>query len=142
MFSRFGATTMKLYVRILIFVLLACASAWADAQCGSYSGSDGQLNITAAGVTVLNPTALGLNPSGDNIFQFTTINIAQGSTLKLIAEMMRSKPVVFCASGAVTIAGILDLSGAPGTNVNTTNPWLTHVPSQPGPGGFAGGLGA
>jgi hypothetical protein len=141
MFSSFGARTMKPYFRISIFFLFASASAWADAQCGSYSGADGALNITAAGVTVLNPAALGLNASGDNIFQFTTINIAQGSTLKLTSEMMRSKPVVFCASGTVTIAGVLDLSGAQGTNVNNSNPWLSHAPAQPGPGGFTGGLG-
>src|SRR5215467_13644147 len=55
-------------------------------------GSDGPLNITAPGVTYLDPIAMKINPKGDNIFNFTTINIASGSVLK-ISEVKLHGPV-------------------------------------------------
>src|SRR5437016_1988290 len=62
------------------------------------TGADGQLNITAPGVTYLDPVALNINPARDNIFNFTTINIAAGSTLR-ISEVKVHGPVYFLATG-------------------------------------------
>lgn len=133
---------MKLHARTL-FLVLSAACAWAQCNSGS-TGSDGALTYNTPGTYTFVPATSGqgnLDPSGDNIFNFTTINIASGVTLVLTSENLRAKPVVWCASGAVTIAGILNLNGSNGANVNTANPWLTHVPAQPGPGGYSGGLG-
>jgi hypothetical protein len=103
------------------------------------TGSDGALNFNTPGVVVFDPVALGLDPAGDNIFNFTTINIAAGVTVQLTASKLREKSVVWLASGAVTIAGILNLSGANGYEAGSSS--VLRVPAQPGPGGFPGGVG-
>ena len=101
-------------------------------------GSDGALNITAPGVTYLDPVAMKINPKGDNIFNFTTINIALGSILK-ISEVKVHGPVYFLASGDVTIAGVIDISGdgSPGTTATAAE----QIPAYAGSGGYSGGLG-
>jgi len=71
------------------------------------TGADGALNITAAGVTYLDPKAMMINPKGDNIFNFTTIT--QNSILK-ISELKVHGPVYFLAQGDVTINGAIDIS--------------------------------
>ena len=119
------------------------AAAQAPFTSGS-TGVDGALNYTAPGTVVFDPATLGLNPAGDNIFNFTTINIASGVTLKLTNNLMRGKPVIFLASGNVTIAGQINLDGATAPTLSSYGAdWITQrVPSQPGPGGFPGGVGA
>ena len=119
------------------------AAAQAPFTSGS-TGADGALNLTTAGTVVFDPTGLGLNPAGDNVLNFTTINIASGVTLKLTNNLMRGKPVVFLASGNVTIAGQINLDGATAPTLSSYGAdWITQrVPSQPGPGGFPGGVGA
>ena len=102
------------------------------------TGADGALNITAPGVTYFNPAALNLNPAIPNIFNFTTINIAAGSTLKLTEEVFHG-PVFFLATGNVSITGTLDLSGAAGSG-STDNQSLRQI-SYGGSGGYNGGLG-
>jgi hypothetical protein len=84
--------------------------------------------------------ALGLNPAGDNLFNFTTINIASGVTVNMRSSKLRGQPVVFLASGAVTIAGTLNLNGANGYDAGT--PASLRVAAEPGPGGYPGGVGA
>lgn len=124
---------------LLAAALVAATGLQADAQWTSGSnGSDGALNITAAGVTELDPVALGLDADGDNTFHFTTITIAAGSTLRLRGNKLRGRSVVWLASGAVNIAGTLDLSGSPGHAWNDT---ANRARSEPGPGGFPGGAG-
>src|ERR1035438_8164726 len=135
-----GVNTMKSQLIFASVLLLTAASACAQFSSGS-TGSDGALNYTTAGTFVFDPAALGLDASGDNIFNFTTINIASGVTLQLRSSKLRGKPVIWLASGAVTIAGTLDVSGNAGINVITADPWESHAPSDPGPGGFTGGLG-
>ncbi len=132
---------MNRNVRALCLILAGAASACAQFSSGS-TGTDGALNYTTAGTYVFDPTALGLNPAGDNVFNFTTINIGAGVTLKLTNSRLRGKPVYFLATGDVTIAGTLDLSGAQGTDMLGSNPWNTRTTAQPGPGGYSGGLGA
>jgi len=121
--------------------ILACGIRAGRAQAFSSgsTGSDGALNLTTPGTVVFDPVAMGLNPAGDNIFNFTTINIGQGVTVQLTAGMLREKPVVWLASGAVTIAGTLSLNGANGYPAGST---ANRAPSEPGPGGYRGGVGA
>jgi hypothetical protein len=102
------------------------------------TGADGALNITTPGVTYFNPQAMNLNPAVPNIFNFTTITIAAGATLKLTEEVFHG-PAFFLASGSVDIEGILDLSGAAGP-LGTQNQ-SDRMPSYAGSGGYGGGLG-
>ena len=101
-------------------------------------GSDKDLTITDPGVTYFDPKARNLNPKGDNIFNFTTITIAAGSTLKL-SEAKLHGPVYFLAQGDVTINGNIDLSGddSKGPTPTAAEQSLTFA----GSGGYAGGLG-
>jgi hypothetical protein len=96
------------------------------------------LNITAPGVTYLDPKAMKLNPKGDNIFNFTTINIASGSVLK-ISEAKLHGPVYFLAQGDVVINGAIDLTGdnSPGPTPTAAEQSLSFA----GSGGYSGGLG-
>ncbi len=99
-------------------------------------GSDGALDLTTAGT--FDMSSLGKDPDGDNIYHFTTINIAAGVTLSLSGRTI-SGPVVFLAQGDVAVAGTIDLHGANGHSP-TAIP-SQRVPSIPGPGGFPGGVG-
>jgi hypothetical protein len=91
-------------------------------------------------VTLFDPSPAGLNltPVVPGIFNFTTINIAAGSTLKF-TENKYHGPVYFLASGDVTISGTMDLSGD-----NSYGPIgfaSQRVPNAAGSGGFSGGIG-
>jgi hypothetical protein len=99
------------------------------------TGSDGALNYPTPGTYNFDPKALGLDPAGDNIFNFTTINIASGVTLTLQNNYLRGKPVVWLASGNVTIAGTLSVDGGSGVNLaNAGADWITQrVPTTGGP---------
>ncbi len=101
-------------------------------------GSDGALSFPAgAGVVDFDPTALGVDADGDNIFHFTTITIPAGTTVKLRASILgEGTPVYWLASGLVQIDGIVDANGAVGHSVNDP-----AVPTEPGAGGWSGGAG-
>lgn len=124
-----------------------CLAAWtlllalpAAAQVCNSTGADGALTMTAPGDYDFDPVAAGLNAAGDNVFHFTTITIGQRVRLHLRAKKMKSPgPVVFLASGAVTIAGSLSVAGADGHN--GLSDFSQRSPSEPGPGGYAGGAG-
>ncbi len=66
------------------------------------------------------------------VFKYTSIDIPAGVTVRFINHS-KGAPVVWLATGDVTIAGTINLNGADG------NP---NFPSyaEPGPGGFAGGI--
>jgi hypothetical protein len=125
-------------------LLFAGAAAAQTPFTSGSTGADGALNYTTPGTVLFDPANLGLNPAGDNVFQFTTINIGPNVTLKLTSNLMRGKPVVFLATGNVTIAGQINLDGATAPTLSSFGAdWITQrVPSQPGPGGFPGGVGA
>jgi hypothetical protein len=118
---------------IVLLSILALPTFGQGFSSGS-TGADGALNITAAGVTVFNQTPVG----GGTVFNFTTINIAAGSTLRLSGQVY-SSPLYFLAQGAVTVSGTIDLSGANGNSYGS-DPTL-RVPSTPGAGGYSGGVG-
>jgi hypothetical protein len=96
------------------------------------------LNITAPGVTYLDPKAMMINPKGDNIFNFTTITIAAQSILK-ISELRVHGPVYFLAQGDVNIDGEIDISGDP--SPSPTASVVDQIPGFAGSGGYSGGLG-
>jgi hypothetical protein len=101
-------------------------------------GTDLALNITAPGVTYLDPKAMNIDANGDNIFNFTTINIASGSILK-ISELKVHGPIYFLAQSDVTINGVIDLRGddSPGSTATAAE----QIPAYAGSGGYSGGLG-
>lgn len=102
------------------------------------TGADGPLNLTTAGTINFDPVALGLHPTIPNVFNFTTINIANGVTVKLTSKTL-SGPVYWLAQGVVTINGTVDLSGEGGANPSNTI--STRVPAAGGAGGYSGGVG-
>ena len=107
------------------------------------TGADGALNYTTPGTYYFDPKGFSppLDPAGDNIFNFTTINIATGVTLRLDARILTG-PVYWLAQGDVTIAGNLDLSGGGPSAPFCGSYSSTRVPTAAGAGGFSGGLGA
>jgi len=100
------------------------------------NGSDGALNITTPGKTLFDPQVLGIDTNSDNIFNFTTVNVAVGCTLRLSSENLGTRPVIWLASGNVTINGVIDLNGDNGHAFNAI-----HRASIAGAGGFNGGIG-
>src|SRR5262245_52194443 len=113
------------------------------AQTGQFdsgsNGSDGPLNITTS--MVFDPRNFNppLDADGDNVYNFTTITIASGVTVRMLGPQLNMKPVFWLASGAVQIDGTIDLSGADG--YNATGVPADRVPAVPGAGGYGGGIG-
>ncbi len=108
---------------VLVIVLWSIGLAPISAQFNSGgTGADGALNVTAN-------TTLNLPPSG--VFHFTTINVAAGATLRFDPNALNT-PVHLLATGDVTIAGIIDVSG-------DDPPSLGPPAGRGGPGGFKGG---
>ncbi len=128
-------------VRLTIVILLFSLTAQAQTFNSGSTGVDGALNIAGSGVVVFDPVALGIDTDGDNIYNFTTITIPAGVTLKIQEKNLRKKgSLVWLASGAVQINGTIDVSGGdghPAGNLTLTN----QAFSDPGPGGYSGGLG-
>lgn len=107
------------------------------------NGSDGALNLITPGTYSFDPDDVALlgrvlDPDRDFIYHFTTITIGPGVILKIRAQKVNG-PLYWLAQGAVTIAGTLDISGESGHTTSVLAP--ARVPAQPGPGGFAGGVG-
>lgn len=103
-------------------------------------GSDGALDFSGNPNTTIDfdPFAFDppLDPDGDQVFHFTTINIPQGKSVRLRWGSMPNGPVYWLATGAVTIGGTLDLTGETGVATSAG----VYVAAQPGPGGFPGGF--
>lgn len=110
--------------RAALFLLAVSAMGWlpvhAQFQSGS-NGSYGPIAVTAADAT------LDLPPDG--VLHCTTIEVAAGRRLRFNRNALNT-PVVLLATGDVTIAGEIIVSGARGTS-------LAGGPG--GPGGFDGG---
>src|SRR5215510_14154314 len=70
------------------------------------TGADGPLNLTTPGTIAFDPKTFNppLDPDGDNVYHFTTINIGVGVTVKLSSKILNG-PVHWLAQGPVTIGG-------------------------------------
>ncbi len=141
--SLFRVTCWSLTLTLV--VLVGRGLAQAQGFTSGSTGADGALDFSGvpAGTTVIfDPAALRdprLDPEGDSVYHFTTINIPVDVTVRLKSDVLGTAPVHWLATGAVQIAGTLDLSGEQGHLGDTS---ASFVPSVPGPGGFPGGLGA
>ena len=134
-------------IAITLIVAVAFLSSERPALAQGFSsgstGADGALDFsqTPPGTIVeFNPAAFNppLDPDGDNIYHFTTINIPAGVTVKLTAKYLNG-PVFWLATGNVQINGTIDLNGANGHPIAQSP--AGRVPSLPGAGGFGGGIG-
>lgn len=90
---------------------------------------------------VLTPTAnVTLTLPANGVFNFTTVNIPFGVTVRF-ARNAANTPVTMLATGNVTIAGTIDVSGAAGGDFGgPVNP-IDDNGGAGGPGGFDGGSG-
>jgi hypothetical protein len=135
------------FARWLLLALLGFIASAQAQQSQTFSsgstGADGALdysNLPAGTVVLFDPTKFNppIDPSGDNIFNFTTINIPTGVTVGLSGRILKG-PVYWLASGDVTINGRIELSGESG---RPPTPTLDgRIRAMPGPGGFSGGVG-
>lgn len=115
---------------LISLILLTAITAQAQSPATVSTGADGALDLTTPGIVVFDPRSFNppLDPSEDNVFQFTTINIGKDVTIKLSSKNLNG-PVFWLASGSVQIDGTIDLSGDDGG----------ARPSLAGAGGFPGG---
>lgn len=112
-------------------------TAFAQTFSSGSTGTDGDLIFTTPGTYTFNPKIFSppLDPAGDNVFNFKTITIAAGVTIKLTGTVFNS-PVVWLAQGAVQIDGTIDLSGQDGFLASNTTQRTNTIP---GAGGYDGG---
>jgi hypothetical protein len=131
------------YVTLVCLLVLCVGPARTEAQTFSSAsdGSDGAYAPSgpAGTVVMFDPAQFSGTHVAANIFNFTTITIPVGITVKMTGNVING-PVIWLAQGDVNIGGTIDLSGGDGYNYNP-NPFA-RVPSVPGPGGFAGGVGS
>jgi hypothetical protein len=86
-----------------------------------------------------------VNAAGDNVFNFTTITVNSNVTIRIRASKVRNMPVVWLATGNVTLNGTLNLTGDPGYTLNAADQSQiiqNRRPAEPGAGGYYGGLGS
>lgn len=134
--ARSGATALAALVALL-FVVSPPLPGQQTFNSGS-NGSDGALNLTTPGTILFDPSTFSppLDADGDGVYHFTTINIANGTTVMLRASNLGLRPLVWLAQADVEIAGTLTLDGEQGRNPGTA------VAAVPGVGGFYGGFGS
>ena len=129
--------TMKTSARaiaIAFTVGAAVAPLGASAFESGSTGADGAFNPTVN-------TTVPLPPSG--IFNYTSVNIPVGVTVTF-QKNTTNTPVVILASGNVTIAGAINISGTNGVPVGAAGGGALGddgTPGLGGPGGFDGGRG-
>lgn len=112
---------------------LPAAPIFAQTFSSGSTGADGPFNpptSVPAGTTV-NGSTYTVPLAATGIYNFTTITVPSGVTVTFVRNASNS-PVILLATGNVTIAGIIDVSGAPGSSFQ---------PGRGGPGGFDGGVG-
>jgi hypothetical protein len=105
------------------------------------NNSDGALDLTGqppGTVVWFYPNNYPGNQHAKGIFNWTTITIPSGVTLKL-SGFITGMPLYFLASGNVNVQGTIDLSGTKGADYTTDV--ANRVPAAPGAGGYTGGVG-
>ena len=111
-------------IRPLVWALLCAVTSPAFAAFNSGStGADGALHVTQDTQTAL---------AGRWCLHFTTITIDEGTKLTF-KKNAQNTGVTLLATGDVTIAGSISVSGQPGNYI---------IPGEGGPAGFDGGVGA
>ncbi len=141
LFHHIGRGRSYALIAVALVVLFTSAPmAHAQIFDSGSNGSDGALNLTTPGTIEFDPKSFNppLDTDGDNIYHFTTINIAAGVTVRLTARKING-PVFWLASGAVQVDGTINLDGEPGYTVSTN---FVRAPSVPGAGGYPGGVGS
>jgi hypothetical protein len=131
---------VKLAVRCILIGILLTAALPVEAQFTSGStGTDGALDYSSQppGTTIMFNPATFSHTATQPVYNFTTITIPSGVTVRL-SGAMNPAPVIWLASGAVQIAGNVDISGSTGGCLTPTE---CRTPSVPGAGGSPGGVG-
>lgn len=113
---------------VMLSLMASLASA-AGFTSGS-TGADGAFAPTASATVPLPP---------NGIFNYTSVNIPVGVTITY-AKNATNTPVIILASGNVTIAGAINVSGTASLSVAVGATGGT-LPGQGGPGGYDGGRG-
>ncbi len=121
-----GRYLARLAIGAAIVSLAATPVAAGSFSSGS-TGADGAFNPTCTPT----PCAVPVVVPASGVFNFTTVNIPVDVTVTP-ARNSSNTPVTILATGDVTIAGTIDVSGG-----NANGP----LPGRGGPGGFDGGLG-
>lgn len=111
--------------------LVLVAGSSAAGQTGFTSGStgaDGPGNFTTSQTVSLDEAHFDAS-RGAYVYNYTTITVASGVTLRFEGDDTGEKirPVVWLASGDVTIDGVLDLTGTQGTEM--TRPPSARAPA-------------
>lgn len=125
----------------LLLVLALTTAGFAQSFSTGSTGADGALDFpNVSGTVRFDPAKFNppLNPSGDNIFNFTTIHIPSGVRVELSGSILHG-PVIWLATGDVLIEGVIDLNGQNG--VPGTFSLANRQRAMPGAGGFSGGVG-
>lgn len=128
-------------LRYMIIGLIGTLPLYAQFTFDSGStGADGALDLSSepSGTTLIfNPLDFDppLDTDGDGVYNFTTITIPQGVTVRFPGISLGA--IYWLATGGVTIDGTLDLSGEDGQVFSAEN----NRPATPGAGGFPGGIG-
>ena len=100
--------------------------------------SDGALTFSAEDPQpiLFNPAELGIDTDGNGVYNFTTITIPAGVAVRLKDDILGTNPVVWLATGNVSIEGDIDLNGKDGHQWDEV-----HLSAEAGAGGFRGGIG-
>jgi hypothetical protein len=121
-------------------IAIAFAVGACFAPLGAHAFDSGSTGVDGAYTPTVS-APLALPPSG--IFNFTSVNIPAGVTIT-VTRNTTNTPAVFLASGSVTIAGTLTLSGGSSAATGAAGGGAQGddgTPGLGGPGGFDGGRG-
>lgn len=138
-----GFKLVGLLLLAVVGFLASAQTLQSQAFSSGSTGADGALDyssLPAGTIVTFDPTKFNppINPAGDNIFNFTTITIPAGVTVRLSGRVLKG-PVYWLTSGDVTINGTIDLNGENGVPTALLLDGRTR--SMPGAGGFSGGVG-
>lgn len=124
-------------------ILKATALATLLATTSAHAFDSGSTGADGALAPAANSGVVEIQLPESGILNYTTVNIPVGVTLKFKRNTLNT-PVVMLASGNVTIAGTVDVSGKSARPAGTAGDGNTAddgVPGSGGPGGFDGGRG-
>ena len=133
-------TTTLFILLSIIFLVSIQKQIPAQTFSSDSDGSDGDLTFSPGDPQpiIFAPQALGLDTNNDGIYHFGTITVPEGVTVRLGADVLGTRPVIWLATGDVEINGVLDLNGQGGHDGANTTP---RVPAIAGAGGYSGGIG-